>query len=69
MDSAKRASAPRTHILDRQIVAAGKGGKPAEVSNTNEGSPRGLIAKRGYMGWQVDGRRFLVGATYRGMVT
>lgn len=32
MDSAKRASAPRTHILDRQIVAAGKGGKPAEVS-------------------------------------
>eukprot|EP00904_Undaria_pinnatifida_P010941 jgi/Undpi1/6978/HiC_scaffold_21.g09452.m1 len=32
MDSAKRAGVPRTHILDRQIVAAGKGGKPAEVS-------------------------------------
>ncbi|CAM9319116.1 unnamed protein product [Pylaiella littoralis] len=32
MDSAKRASAPRTRILDRQIVASGKGGKPAEVS-------------------------------------
>ncbi|CAM9495527.1 unnamed protein product [Ascophyllum nodosum] len=32
MDSAKRAGAPRTHILDRQIVAVGKGGKPTEVS-------------------------------------
>lgn len=32
MDSAKRAGAPRTHILDRQIVAVGKGGKPTEAS-------------------------------------
>lgn len=31
MDSTKRTGAPRTHILDRQIVASGKGGKPAEV--------------------------------------
>lgn len=36
MDSAKRASAPRTHILDRQVVAAGKGGKPAEVRETQQ---------------------------------
>ncbi|CAM9444230.1 unnamed protein product [Choristocarpus tenellus] len=32
MDGAKRAGAPRMPILDRQIVASGRGGKPVEVS-------------------------------------
>ncbi|CAN0008822.1 unnamed protein product [Discosporangium mesarthrocarpum] len=32
MEGTKRAGASRMHILDRQIVASGRGGKPAEVS-------------------------------------